>query len=323
MEQVILEVMKDSGRRADYRVFSGLVIRIGRGYDNDLIINDPHVSEHHCVIRSHEDSFTLEDLSSTNGTMISPGKEKAVGGKVKVQPSVQMHSGDNIFVGNTRLRFLVSGHAVEPARPMVRPNAFFEEISSPLKAWLLVFCALLLSIVIEHQESYKNLPLSKFVSVAIGLLLTILVWTGIWSFVGWLVKRKAFFSAHLSWATLFFLAMTITYPLADHLGYATSSQMVEMAVGSIIFWIFIAFLIIGHLVIATSIARRYQIAVGVAVSMAIVVFGIVTYYAGRTDFNPQPDLYATLVPPYGRLVPGDSVDQFLHKSEKIFLNRAK
>ena len=152
-------------------------------------------------------------------------------------------------------------------------------------------------------------------------MLTILVWSGIWSFVGWLIKRKAYFSAHLSWATLFFLVMTIIYPLADQLGYMTSSEKIEMSAGSFIFWILISMLIAGHLMIATYIARRYRIAVAVVLAMTVVVFGIVTYYAGKAEFIPVPDLYSTLVPPYGTVVPGDSVEQFLQKSAKIFLTK--
>jgi hypothetical protein len=339
MEKVILEVMKDSGRRADYKVFSGLSVRIGRGYDNDLIVSDAHVSKHHCVIRAHEEGFTLEDLDSTNGTWVLAtasekksgrflglgpagiGKKKQ-GGKVKVNQSLRIHSGDAIVIGHTRLRFIVSGHEIEPAKPIAGPNAFFEEINSAGKSLLLVVSALFLSSAVEHQESYKNLPWSKFMAAGIGLLLTILVWSGIWSFIGWLVKRKAYFNAHLSWATLFFLGMTIIYPLSDQLGYMASSEKVELAAGSFFFWVLISMLIAGHLMIATLIARRYQIAVAVALSMTVVTFGIVTYYAGKAEFNAQPDLYSTLVPPYGRIAQGDSVEQFLQKSAKIFLTKA-
>ena len=339
MEKVILEFLKDSGRRADYTAFSGLVVRIGRGYDNDLIVSDAHVSKHHCVIRVQEEGFTLEDLESTNGTWViinAPEKKsgrftglrpfgvgnKNQSGKLKVDQSLRIHSGDIIVIGHTRLRFIVSGHEIEPAKPIVGPNVFFEEINSAGKSWLLVISALVLSSVVEHQESYKNLPWSKFISVGIGLLLTILVWSGIWSFVGWLIQRRSYFNAHLSWATLFFLGMTIIYPLSDQLGYMTSSQKVELAAGSFFFWVLISMLIAGHLMIATLIARRYQIAVAVALSMTIVAFGIVTYYAGKAEFNPQPDLYSTLVPPYGRIAPSDSVEQFLQKSAKIFLTKA-
>lgn len=343
MEQMILEILRE-GHRIEHRSFSDPAVRIGRSFDNDVIIADPFVSGHHCVIRSHEDGFSLEDSSSTNGTwlissapenatgtavkkqwrLFGSRKDKSVVAKMRVESSRRLHSGDTILIGHTRLRFFVARHEVEPARRMMRPSAFFEEINKPYKACLLVIFALLLSSFMEHQESYKNLPLSKFVSIGIGLLMTIVVWAGIWSFVGWLIKRRAFFSAHLSWAALFFICMTFVYPLADYLGYITSSQTVEIVVGSVVFWIFISFLIAGHLMIATFIRKRYQFTVAVILSMTIIVFGIVTYYSGKSEFSPQPELYSTLIPPYGKLVVhSDSVDQFLHKSEKIFENKPR
>jgi hypothetical protein len=343
MDQMILEIVRD-GHRIDHRSFSDPAIRIGRGFDNDVIIADPFVSSHHCLIRSHEGGFTLEDLSSANGTwlissvsdngaetvpvkkqpfrLFGPRKDKSGVAKMQIKAGRRLHSGDTILIGHTRLRFFTAGHQVEPARRMMRPSAFFEEINKPYKAWLLVIIALCLSSFIEHQESYKNLPLSKFVSISIGLLMTIVVWSGVWSFVGWLIKRRAFFSAHLSWAAMFFLAMTFAYPVADYTGFITSSQNVELIVGAVVFWVCISCLIAGHLLIATFIRKRYQFAVAGVLSLTIVVFGIVTYYSGKSEFSPQPELYSTLVPPYAKPVARpDSVEQFLHKSEKVFLNK--
>lgn len=331
MDKIILEFIKDSGRRSEYRIFSSIVVRIGRGYENDLIVSDPHVSQTHCVIRVHEDGFSIQDSGSLNGTWLERHIPEQGGflssprngsHKIKVEGMMRIYSGDIIHVGGTNIRFLVSGQPVEPAIPMLRPSPFFEEISSPGKAWLIVISAVMLTCAIEHQESFKNLPVSKFFSVGIGLLLTFLVWSGIWSFIGWLVKRKAFFNAHLSWAALFFLAMTLFYPLSDHLGYLASSHIVEMTVGSIILWVFISALIAGHLMLATLIPRRYQIGVAVGLSLIMVLFGVVTYFAGRPQFNAQPELYGTLVPPYvNGVLKSESVSEFLKNSNKIFIQK--
>ena len=71
--------------------------------------------------------------------------------------------------------------------------------------------------------------------------------------------------------------------------------------------------------IATFISRRNQIIAATVLSTVIIAFGIVTYYAGRSEFNPQPDFYSTLAPPYAHIVPGGTLDAFLSKSEKVFL----
>lgn len=332
--------MKDSGRRAEYRVFSSQLIRIGRGYGNDLIVTDPFVSENHCIIRSHERGFILEDALSLNGTWLQrPSSQNNAAqtrglrnrifnifrrakttneGKQKVTTGMPLSSGDHILIGQTRLRFFLPSHDVEPARLIVKPNAFFEEISKSWRAWGLVAFAVLFSVFIEHQESYKNLSVSKLISVGIWLLLVFLVWSGIWSFIGWIVKRKAFFNAHLSWVALFFLVATLCSPVSELAGYATNSQTFEMIVGSAIFWVSITALIAGHLIIATFIPRFYQFLWAGLVSIIIVVFGIVTYYAGQSEFDPQPELYATLIPPYARLGPSQSVEQFINGNGNIF-----
>lgn len=313
MEKIIIELIKDSGIRRDYKVFDGGVIRIGRGYDNDFIVFDPHVSQHHCVIRSLENGYTIEDLNTTNGTYIN--------GKIKVQGQVHLNSGDGITIGRARLRFVLSEHPVGPALTLTMPSAFFQEINRPGKAWSIVTSALILSMAVEHQESYKNMPLSKFVSMGIGFLVVILAWAGVWAFVGRLIKHKSNFNAQLSWAAFFFLAMTLFFPLSTHSGYWTSNPTVEMAAGSAVIWTLLSFLIAGHLTIATFISRRNQVIAAAVISTVIITFGIVTYYASKTEFEPQPDFYATLVPPYANIVPGGSADQFLHKSEHIFLSK--
>jgi predicted component of type VI protein secretion system len=43
------------------------IVRLGRAADNDIIIDCPSVSSHHCEMRRVEGGYTLQDLDSTNG----------------------------------------------------------------------------------------------------------------------------------------------------------------------------------------------------------------------------------------------------------------
>lgn len=49
-------------------------ITVGRRPDNDLVIDNPAVSGHHCRIYSQAGSFFVEDLNSTNGTFVNEKK---------------------------------------------------------------------------------------------------------------------------------------------------------------------------------------------------------------------------------------------------------
>lgn len=46
-------------------------ITLGRGYDNDIVINSPIVSQHHAIITLQDDMCTIKDTNSTNGIIIN------------------------------------------------------------------------------------------------------------------------------------------------------------------------------------------------------------------------------------------------------------
>ncbi len=47
------------------------IISIGRDVTNEITINDPEVSRHHCRLTRGPSGYTLEDLGSTNGTFVN------------------------------------------------------------------------------------------------------------------------------------------------------------------------------------------------------------------------------------------------------------
>src|SRR6266850_2809758 len=47
------------------------VISIGRLWSNDIYLEDPFVSRHHCIIRNEGEEYMIEDLNSANGTYLN------------------------------------------------------------------------------------------------------------------------------------------------------------------------------------------------------------------------------------------------------------
>jgi hypothetical protein len=47
------------------------IITLGRDITNDIVINDPEVSRHHCRLTRGPGGYTLEDLGSTNGSFVN------------------------------------------------------------------------------------------------------------------------------------------------------------------------------------------------------------------------------------------------------------
>ncbi len=67
----------DAGRAF---LVSGERLRIGRGLDNDIVLNDASVSRHHLALTRAVDGWLFEDLGSENGTYLD--EEYVTRGKV-------------------------------------------------------------------------------------------------------------------------------------------------------------------------------------------------------------------------------------------------
>ncbi|TMB83215.1 MAG: DUF2662 domain-containing protein [Chloroflexi bacterium] len=77
----------------------GPLITIGRASDNDVIVDDPMVSRHHCQLKLQHGAYGFVDLGSRNGSMVNgqPVQEVALG------------PGDVIQVGSTTIEFGIHG----------------------------------------------------------------------------------------------------------------------------------------------------------------------------------------------------------------------
>lgn len=114
---LIVQRGEDIGRRYD---LDTVQLTIGRGSDNDMVLNDPMVSRYHAVVKRQGSRFTIIDLGSSNPVvindqMLEPGMPQ------------QINHRDVIFIGKTVFSFQSRGADSRPgqaqsARPAdVRP----------------------------------------------------------------------------------------------------------------------------------------------------------------------------------------------------------
>jgi hypothetical protein len=68
-------------------------VTIGRDINNEIVINDAEVSRKHCRLVMSEDTFSIEDLGSTNGTWVS---ERRISGQHLLRNGETIRLGDNI-----------------------------------------------------------------------------------------------------------------------------------------------------------------------------------------------------------------------------------
>ncbi|KPK31060.1 MAG: hypothetical protein AMK69_01530 [Nitrospira bacterium SG8_3] len=83
------------------------IVTVGRGHENDIILDDMSVSKKHAEIYERENGIFISDLDSTNGTFVGERKIPALK-EIPFQP------GDIVTIGVFHLR-LLNGSLKEPA----------------------------------------------------------------------------------------------------------------------------------------------------------------------------------------------------------------
>jgi pSer/pThr/pTyr-binding forkhead associated (FHA) protein len=71
------------------------VVVIGRLDDSDVVLPDPEISRRHAEVRRENGEFVLQDLGSTNGTLVN---DEAVQERT-------LREGDRIAIGGSVLEF--------------------------------------------------------------------------------------------------------------------------------------------------------------------------------------------------------------------------
>ena len=84
------------------------VVSIGRALDNDVIIEDPHVSRHHAQLRRRYGRYVLYDLDSSSGTQING---------YPIEECV-LHSGDIISLAHVQIIY-----GEDPPTPIPLPGS--------------------------------------------------------------------------------------------------------------------------------------------------------------------------------------------------------
>ncbi|HEX5163639.1 MAG TPA: FHA domain-containing protein [Steroidobacteraceae bacterium] len=100
-EEVALEgparVLIRTDGNTDFVHVLGRRTRIGRGSDNEVVLDTKHVSRYHAVLLAGPNHTTIEDLKSTNGVFVN-GKRVA---------RHTLKDGDRVTIGKTHFRYSV------------------------------------------------------------------------------------------------------------------------------------------------------------------------------------------------------------------------
>jgi hypothetical protein len=280
----------------------GEVIHIGRGYDNDVVLDDPHVAPRHLRLsRDAEGRWQAEDLGSINGIFTQ--------GLQQPQRLLLIEGDRPLRIGNTWLRLRGADHAVAPEQALPRLSG-----SWPL-ALLLSGLALAWWMLSTWLSQTSEPRLNPYVSAALFLLVLVLGWSTAWAILSRIFAGATRFSLHLSIACIALLVFSLGEAAGSFAAYSLSwSRMLNY--GYIGTWAILALTCIAHLRAIS--AHRPALKAGLALALAAVgvTAQAVSHSEARRTTGPSVVAH-TVEPPALRLAAPQSYDEFFARSAAL------
>jgi pSer/pThr/pTyr-binding forkhead associated (FHA) protein len=295
-----IEVLSRHGEVAVRERISTAEARIGRAFDNDVVVDDPHVAPHHLrIFRGEDGELVAEDLGTLNGLYPEHGAKRVTRLPLAKEPGIR--------IGRTTLRVHDALHQVAPEKLMTPPRAHARWAAILGGALLGLFLLLQwLGITSEPSANVVLLPL-------LGLVAAVALWTSLWAVLSRIFFGQARFALQLRIAVTAFLALLLWGQLTETLAFGLAwREMAEYAaLGA---WAVLAAACYAHL--HTIGPRHMRFAMGLVI--ALFGAGAALQYMGKSETRNllgQRASLGDLRPPAMRLVPLATADEFFQRAE--------
>lgn len=306
---IIIELLNNRGQAISLHKFEQAQIRIGRSYNNDLIIQDPFSCAAHAELRCNEQGqWQLHDLQSVNGTLNSKGQRQQV---ITIG-----QNGQDVTLGKQRLRILFLDSKVAPT---ARLNNGWHMLNWLNSTVLLIGLLLLLSVdfvfntwleaIGENADRWhRQLVFLPF------LLLLVLVWPSLLALLARLhsqetkFKQQAnlAFSALTLWLLWEKLHVWLSFNFSHTMLLSSFELLVPMVILGLFFWC--GFILAGiqnkilHVVLTVSLASTYW----------------AIPYVNSITPNLEPSYQADMLPASWLITTPKTPEQFIQDSAALF-----
>jgi pSer/pThr/pTyr-binding forkhead associated (FHA) protein len=295
-----VETLARNGDVLQRQQLNALPIRIGRAYDNDVILDDDYVAPRHALVDADShDKLMLHDLGSRNG-VVKGGKRL---------PSLAL-SGDTVVrIGHTSLRVRAADFPVQPElvdRTMHGWEGALPGMAGVLLAGVVALIVTWLFDTRSFQAFYYLQALASGVAGAVA-------WGGAWAFANRLFGRHARLGRHIFIAGAGMAAVLAWELVSNSIAYAFSLEaltrygshgVIALAAGILYF----------HLAtVKPQLRLRFR---WLGVLFAVVGAGLMLIANVQRSGRVADELYmGVLLPPSMRASPDQSVDHYIDDVE--------
>jgi hypothetical protein len=297
-----VELLARNGDVLQRRRVDRLPIRVGRGYDNDVILDDDYAAAAHAVVEEDASGrLLLRDLGTRNGIVVDRKRRQET-----------VLTGDTVVrIGHTALRVRAADYPVAPE--LVDRTFHGWEGTLPGAAGLALAgaCALLA----RWLADTGFFELVRYAEALAGGLAAALLWAGVWACANRLFGRHARLGRHL-FVFGCGAAALMAYALAGStVAYAFSAESITHY-ASLVATVLVAGMIYFHLCTVRPRNRvRYR---WICAGCAVLCSGLILAGNLQRTGRLSDELYmSVLMPPDIRVSPDHGVDEFMRDVEAM------
>ena len=295
-----VEVLSHQGEVATRIALERDEARIGRAFDNDVVIDDPHVAPHHLRIHRGEDGeLVAEDLGTLNGLFPEHASHRV--------PRLSLANEPGFRIGRTTLRVRDARHPVAPEKLLTPPRAHARW------AGILATILLLMLLVVQWLNLTSQPNANAVFLPLLGFVTVLAVWTTVWAVLSRIFFGQAQFALMLRIAVTACIALVIWDQVTETASFSLAWREAAEYSG-IGAWALLGAACYGHLHAIGP--RHMRAAMGLVI--ALVVVGAAIQYFGRSETRNligQRASLGDLRPPAFRVVPLASADDFFRKAD--------
>jgi len=314
MEKLIIEIKYKGSQYSEYKVFNKSSITIGRDIQNDIALTDPYVSNNHLIIENKQHYCKIQDLGNENGIIFK--------NKLYLNNSFTAKHGETFSFGKTTIKIISQNHSLTKTKILQKTPLFLKKISHPMTA-IIIF--LLTCLTISGNTFLSSFNINTIQNSLIASFIAFIIifsWTAIWSFISYIIKRRANFLTILSMNSLMLELLIILDIISSYLIYISNPQSpLATQIEYILILLVITFTFYFSISIATNMKKHNKIIFTLIPMIAI--SAIIFISNNKTEVELKPDYNYTLYPPILNIKKGKEIDTLLEISSKALEEKLK
>lgn len=322
MARLILEVLDAAGSVRWRTRIESLPLTVGRGYRNDVILDDPYVSETHVRLSSAGNGgIVADDVDTVNGMsryVVQSDLRRVlrVSARGEQVRRVVVEPGLCLRVGRTILRFRDIDAAVAPAlveKPHAESDLLARLLAPAATTPLAIGAVSACSVSIYLSTFQRAGSAARGVGMSVMILVIMSVWAAAWALATRINRNHTHFREHFAIACIAAIGLVVAISAGSVAGAIVPLFDTTAFLGFSAILCF-TFVTVAHLSFASLMTRRKRwiVASSVVVATLALVGSAASSRGG--GYSTRMQYPTTLLPLAPRLLSTVSPEQFFDRS---------